>query len=167
MKTPKAESRRSTAIAYFIRKIAVVAGTGALLFGLGGTASAQSIQQVQTFSPGVAYRYVTAQDLEMSKQSAVAYCNLQQSIPRLLSSSVDLSGAKTVAFGCLRVSPIPSQIPDYNPNLGYNQLTDAEFAVAMQNADNYCKNNGGHRLITNFTQTSTGGSAAKFECSSP
>jgi len=122
---------------------------------------------VQTFSPGVAYRYVTAQDLELSKRSAVEYCNLQQSIPRLLSTSVDLSGAKMVAYGCLRVSPIPAQIPDYNPNLGYNQLSAPEFAVASQRAEAYCKNNGGHRLVTNYTETSTGGSAAKFECSSP
>lgn len=143
---------------------ALVAG---LFFGLCDVASAQSVQQLQPFAPGVTYRYVTSQDLEQSKLNAVAHCNLQQSIPRALSYSTDLSGVKTVAFGCLRVSPIPSQVPDYNPNLGYNQLTDEEFSVAMRSADAYCQNNGGHRLITNYTQTSTGGSAAKFECSSP
>jgi len=186
MKTVNPEIHPLVESTHRVRYSANGARMAALFLGLGVAACAQpgaqaptalqsqqaervenQLEQVQSYVPSVAYRYVTAQDLERSKQSAAAYCNLQQSIPRLLSNSTDLSGAKTVGYGCLRVSPIPSQIPDYNPNLGYNQMSEEELKVATANADNYCRNNGGHRLIANVTQTSSGGKAVKFECSSP
>jgi len=158
--TPDRKTRRKGAPFW------AAAAAGLLLAACAQTA-APTFDPPQPRASGASYRYVTDQELEQVTREATNACNRQQSIPHARAFSVDAGGAKVVSFECLRVSPLPSQQPDYNPNLGFNMLSPQEASAASRNAEAYCMRNGAHKLVTNTRTTSTGETAVKFECASP
>ncbi len=138
-----------------------------MLVGLLATGCAQQptpAEAMPTVSPNVSYKYSNDKELINANQNAAAYCSRHQAIPNTKSLSVDSDGNKIASFVCLHVSPMPVISHHYNPNLGYNYLSEQELADAAASAQTYCMNNGLQKLVTTVDTTSSGGKAVSFQC---
>jgi len=126
--------------------------------------SPQQVQTTAPVNPTVSYKYRGDQQLVQANQNAAVFCNQYQAISRTKNFSTDQDGGKVVVFECLHGSPLPVLPPQYNPNLGYNYMTDQELVDASRNAQIYCMNNGSQQVTTNVSTNANGTRTATFQC---
>jgi hypothetical protein len=150
----------------FLKVTVLAAAVLAGLMSASCDAQYSSPQQVRTSNPSVTYRYYSDQELVQANQSAAAFCNQYQSVPRTANFTDDWDGSKVVVFECVQTTMAAAPRQQFNPNLTYNYRTDQELLDASRNAQNYCRNNGSQEeAISNIVTNANGTKTATFQCS--
>jgi hypothetical protein len=125
------------------------------------------IQQTQSSSPSVTYKYHGDQELVQANQNAASYCNQYQSVAQTKNFFSDPDGTKVVVFECVHMAPVAALPPQYNPNLSYSYVTDQQLVDASRNAQISCMNAGSPQVTSTISSNTNGTRSVSFQCGPP